>query len=63
MNSKLKALERPGLSIIKIVRAAFTPVDPEGLNIQLSHKYLLTLLGSSNIKAVRRTLMKLSPET
>jgi len=29
--------------------------------IQLSHKYLYTLLGSMNIKAVRKTLMKLSP--
>jgi hypothetical protein len=29
--------------------------------IQLSHKYIFTLLGSLSIKAVRRTLMKLSP--
>jgi len=29
--------------------------------IQLSHKYLFTLLGSESVKAERRTLMKLSP--
>jgi len=29
--------------------------------IQLSHKYLFTLLGSASVNAVRRTLMKLSP--
>jgi len=29
--------------------------------IQLSHKYLFTLSGSVSVKAVRRTLMKLSP--
>jgi len=28
---------------------------------QLSHQYLFTLLGSVQVKAVRRTLMKLSP--
>ncbi len=29
--------------------------------IQLSHEYLFTHLGSTSVKAVRRTLMKLSP--
>ena len=29
--------------------------------IQLSHKYLFTLLGSTGAKAARRTLMKLTP--
>jgi len=29
--------------------------------IQLSHQYLITLSGSASVKAVRRTLMKLSP--
>jgi hypothetical protein len=29
--------------------------------IQLSHKYLFTLSGSASVKAVCRTLMKLSP--
>ncbi len=44
------------------LRTTFTLVDPESVKkIQLSHKYLFTLFGSANIKAVRRTLMKLSP--
>ncbi len=30
-------------------------------NVQLSHQYLFTLLGSESVKAVCRTLMKLSP--
>jgi len=34
---------------------------PKAWKIQLSHKYLFTLSGSESVKAVRRTLMKLSP--
>ncbi len=30
--------------------------------IQLSHKYIFTLLGSASVKTVRRILMKLNPE-
>ena len=35
--------------------------DPESVRTQSSHQYLFTLLGSTSVKAVRRTLMKLSP--
>ncbi len=30
-------------------------------NIQLSHQYLFTILGSAGVKALHRTLMKLTP--
>ncbi len=35
--------------------------DPESVRTQSSDQYLFTLLGSTSVKAVRRTLMKLSP--
>jgi hypothetical protein len=35
--------------------------DPESARTQSSHQYLFTLLGSTSVKAVRRTLMKSSP--
>jgi len=35
--------------------------SPKCKKIQLSHQYLLTLLGPTSVKALRRTLMKLSP--
>ncbi len=46
----------------KYLCAAFTPVAPQILRTQPSSQYLFTLLGSTRLKAVRRTLMKLSPE-
>jgi hypothetical protein len=36
-------------------------VGPKSVKIQLSHKYLFTLSGSASVKAVHKTLMKLSP--
>jgi len=43
------------------LRAAFTPVAPQSVRTQSSCQYLFTLLGSTNVKAVHRKLMKLSP--
>ncbi len=37
-------------------------IIPKCIKIQLSHKYLFTLLGSTGAKAARRTLMKLTPD-
>jgi len=50
----------PGVNFIIVLCTDFTLVDPESLKILLSHQYLFTLSGSAGIKAVRRTLMKLS---
>jgi len=41
--------------------AAFTPVAPQSVRTRSSRQYLFTLFGSTIVKAVRRTLMKLSP--
>jgi len=43
------------------LRAAFMPVAPQSVRTQSSCQYLFTLLGSTRVKDVRRTLMKLSP--
>ncbi len=43
------------------LRTAFAPVAPKSVIIQISCQCLFTLLGFTGIKAVRRTLMKLSP--
>jgi hypothetical protein len=43
------------------LRAAFTPIAPKSVRIQLSRQYLFTPLGSTGAKAAHRTLMKLTP--
>jgi len=50
-----------GVNFINILRTAFALVDPKSVKIQLSHQCLFKLLGSTSVKAVHRTLMKLSP--
>jgi len=51
----------PGLDFINFLRTAFTPVVPQSVRTQSSCQYLFTLLGPTSVKAVRRTLMKLTP--
>jgi len=52
----------PGVNFINVLRTTFTLADHKSVKkIQLSHKYLFMLLGSSSAKAVSKTLMKLSP--
>jgi len=41
---------------------AFTHKDPKSIKRQSSHQYLFTLLVSAQVKALRKTLMKLTPE-
>jgi len=43
----------PGLHFINVLRAAFTPADPESVTIQLSCQYLFKLLESVDVKAAR----------
>jgi hypothetical protein len=52
----------PELNFINVLHTAFTLVVPKSVKIQLSHKYLFTLLGSTGAKAAGRTLMKLTPD-
>jgi len=43
------------------LRTFFTPVAPQSVRAQSSCQYLFTLSGSTSIKVVHKTLMKLSP--
>jgi hypothetical protein len=49
------------VNFINVLHTAFALVDPESVRTQSSHQYLLTLLGSTSVKAVRRMLMKSTP--
>ncbi len=50
----------PGVNFINVSRADFVHVDPKSVK-NWGFDWILTLSGSSRVKAVRRTLMKLSP--
>jgi len=58
---KLRVKLTPGLDFINVLRTAFTPVVPQSIRTQSSCQYLFMLLGPTSVKAVRRTLMKLTP--
>ncbi len=47
----------PVVNFVNVLRTAFVLVDPKSVKIQLSHQCLFTLLGSTSLKAVCRTLM------
>ncbi len=51
-----------GADFINVLNTAFTPVASQSVRTQSSCQYFFTLLGSTGVKAVRRTLMKLSPD-
>ncbi len=51
----------PVVNFSIVLRPAFAPVAPKSVRIQSSCQYLFTLLGSTGTKAVRRTVMKLTP--
>ncbi len=53
---------RTGVNFINVLRTAFALVDPKSVRTQSSRQYLFTLLGSTSVKAVRRTLMKPTPK-
>ncbi len=55
-------VQKTGLDFINVLRTAFTPVVPQSVRTQSSCQYLFTLLGPTSVKAVRRTLMKLTPD-
>jgi len=49
------------LNFTNVLRAAFTLVDPKSIKKIDNLTVFFMLLGSAHVKAVRRTLMKLSP--
>jgi len=52
----------PGLNFINVLHTAFTLVDPKSVKKIDNLIVIFTLLGSVSVKAVRITLMKLSPD-
>jgi len=53
--------QQPGVNFTNVLRAAFTLINPESVKKIENLTVSFTLLGSALIKAVCRTLMKLSP--
>jgi hypothetical protein len=51
-----------GLSFINVLRTAFTLKDPKSVKKTVKLSIFFTYLGSMSVKAVRRMLMKLSPD-
>jgi len=49
-----------GVDIINVLCTVFMPVAPQSIRTQSSCQYPFTLWGFTRVKAVRRTLMKLS---
>ncbi len=54
--------KRSSVNFTNVLRTAFTLIDPESVKNTVK-SLLFTLLGSTSIKAVCRTLMKLSPNS
>ncbi len=50
-----------GVNFINVLRSAFVLLDPKRVKRYWQLDWILTLLGATGVKAVRRTLMKLSP--
>ncbi len=51
----------PGIDFTNIFTHSIKPVTPQSVKFKSNFQYLFTLLGSANIKAAHRTLMKLTP--
>ncbi len=50
-----------GVNFINVLPAAFEHVDPKSVKRYWGFDWILTLLGSTSVKAIHRRLMKLSP--
>jgi len=53
---------RSGVNFTNILWAAFMWKDPKSVKIQSSHQYLFGLLGSVNVEALSKMLMKFTPK-
>ena len=54
-------VETPGVNFTNVLQAAFTLADPKSAKKSLKLSSFIALLGSVRVKAVRRTLVKLTP--
>jgi len=51
----------PGVNFINVLRAAFAPVDPKSVKWYWQLDWILTLLGSTGAKAVRKYVGEIEP--
>jgi hypothetical protein len=56
------AFTRAGLNFINVLRTAFTLTDPKSVKKTIKWSSMFTLLGSTIVKAARKTLVKLTPD-
>ena len=56
-----REVERLGVNFTNILRAAFALVDPKSAKKTVKLSSFFALLGSTSVKAARRTLVKLNP--
>jgi len=52
---------QPGVNFANVLQAAFTSKNPKSTKSQLNHQFLFALLGSEDIKAVCKILVKSTP--
>jgi hypothetical protein len=52
---------RLGLNFINVLRAAFAPVDPKSVKRYWHRDWILTLLGATGVKAVRKNVGEIEP--
>jgi len=57
----IECVQWSAVNFINVLRTAFTHADPECAKRQSSQQCRLALLGPTSVKAVRRTMMKLTP--
>ena len=53
---------RSGVNFTNVLRAAFALVDPKSAKKTVKLSSFFALLGSTSVKAARRTLVKLNPD-
>jgi len=56
------AVSKSGVNFTNVLRTAFMILDPKSVKNTVMSSVSFMLLGSARVKALRRTLMKLSPD-
>jgi len=54
---------RPRVNFINVLRAAFAPVDPKSVKRYWQLDWILTLLGATGVKAVRKYVGEIDPQS
>ncbi len=61
--SQLSDGSSPGVNFINVLRSAFTLVDPESVKRYWQLDWILTLLGATGVKAVRKYVGEIEPRS